>query len=81
MVNEVEISCLPDDLPSFIEVDLANLEIGKAVHFSDIAFPKGVTPVAHSGDDPVIVTVTIPGAAEQEPAAAAAPAAAPAAKK
>ncbi|ODS95242.1 MAG: 50S ribosomal protein L25/general stress protein Ctc [Lautropia sp. SCN 69-89] len=84
VVNEVEISCLPDDLPSFIEVDLANLEAGKAVHFSEIAFPKGVTPVAHAGDDPVIVTVTIPGAAEEEPAApaaASAPAAAPAAKK
>ena len=82
VVNEVEISCLPDDLPSFIEVDLANLETGKPVHFSDIVFPKGVTPVTHAGDDPVIVTVTIPGAAEEEPAPAAAPApAAPAAKK
>ena len=77
VVNEVEISCLPDDLPSFIEVDLANLEAGKAVHFSDIVFPKGVTPLAHAGDDPVIVTVTIPGEAEEEPAPA--PAAAPAA--
>ena len=83
VVNEVEISCLPDDLPSFMEVDLANLEAGTAVHFSESAFPTGVTPVTHAGDDPVIVTVTIPGAAEEEPAAAAAtaPASAPAAKK
>lgn len=82
VMNEVEVSCLPDDLPSFIEVDLANLEAGKPVHFSDIVFPKGVAPVAHAGDDPVIVTVTIPGAAEEEaaPAASATPAAPPAKK-
>ncbi|MBC6960601.1 MAG: hypothetical protein DWB43_13875 [Lautropia sp.] len=80
MVNDVEVICLPGDLPSFIEVDLANLEAGKAVHLSDIVFPAGVAPIVSAGDDPVIVTVTIPGAAEEEPAAAA-PAAAPAAKK
>ncbi|HMM51503.1 MAG: 50S ribosomal protein L25/general stress protein Ctc [Burkholderiales bacterium] len=80
VVNDVEVICLPGDLPSFIEVDLANLEAGKAVHLSDIVFPAGVAPVVSAGDDPVIVTVTIPGAAEEEPAAAA-PAAAPAAKK
>jgi large subunit ribosomal protein L25 len=80
VVNDVEVICLPGDLPSFIEVDLANLEAGKAVHLSDIVFPAGVAPVVSAGDDPVNVTVTIPGAAEEEPAAAA-PAAAPAAKK
>ncbi|KAA0218872.1 MAG: 50S ribosomal protein L25 [Burkholderiales bacterium] len=80
VVNDVEVICLPGDLPSFIEVDLANLEAGKAVHLSDIVFPAGVAPIVSAGDDPVIVTVTIPGAAEEEPAAAA-PAAAPAAKK
>ncbi len=80
VVNEVEISCLPGDLPSFIEVDLSNLEVGKPVHLSGIAFPQGVAPVLHAGEDPVLVTVTIPGAAEEEPAPAAAPAA-PAAKK
>ncbi len=82
VVNDVEVSCLPDDLPSFIEVDLAGLEAGKPVHLSDIVFPAGVVPVVPTGDDPVIVTVTIPGAAEEEPAAPAAAApATPAAKK
>lgn len=82
VVNDVEVICLPGDLPSFIEVDLANLEAGKAVHLSDIVFPAGVAPVVSAGDDPVIVTVTIPGAAEEEPAAPAAAApATPAAKK
>ncbi len=83
VVNDVEISCLPGDLPSFIEVDLANLEAGKPVHLRDIVFPAGVAPVVPAGDNPVIVTVTIPGASEEEPAAtpAAAAPAAPAAKK
>lgn len=83
VVNDVEVNCLPGDLPSFIEVDLANLETGKPVHLRDIVFPAGVAPVVPAGDNPVIVTVTIPGAAEEEPAAAPAAAApaAPAAKK
>lgn len=81
VVNDVEISCLPGDLPSFIEVDLANLEAGKPVHLRDIVFPAGVAPVVPAGDNPVIVTVTIPGAAEEEPAATPAAPAAPAAKK
>ncbi|MGD9942493.1 MAG: 50S ribosomal protein L25/general stress protein Ctc [Burkholderiaceae bacterium] len=81
VVNDIEVSCLPDDLPSFIEVDLANLEVGKTVHVNDIQFPNGVTPILHGGENPVVVTVTVPGAAEEEPAPAAAAAPAPAAKK
>lgn len=73
--TEIEISCLPGDLPSYIEIDLANLEVGKTVHVSDVVFPKGVSPV--SGANPVLVTATQPVAAEEEkPAAAPAPAAA-----
>ncbi|HMN83653.1 MAG TPA: 50S ribosomal protein L25/general stress protein Ctc [Burkholderiaceae bacterium] len=76
--TEIEVSCLPGDLPSFIEIDLANLEVGKTVHVSDVVFPNGVSPV--SGANPVLVTATQPVAAEEEKPAAA-PAAAPAAKK
>ena len=76
--TEIEISCLPGDLPSFIEVDLANLEVGKTVHVSDVVFPQGVSPV--SSANPVLVTATQPVAAEEEKPAAA-PAPAPAAKK
>ena len=73
--TEVEVSCLPGDLPSFIEIDLASLEVGKTVHLSDVVFPKGVSPVG--GANPVLVTATQPVAAEEEkPAAAPAPAAA-----
>ena len=85
VITEVEVSCLPGALPSFIQVDLAHLEAGKSVHFNDITFPQGVTPVLPPGENPVVVTVTIPGGAEEEEpeaaSAAATPAAPPAAKK
>ena len=45
-LNEVEVSCLPKDLPEFIEVDLAKVEVGQIVHLSDIKLPKGVELVA-----------------------------------
>lgn len=41
-MNEVEISCLPQDLPEHIEVDLGELKLGDAVHLSDLKLPKGV---------------------------------------
>src|SRR5258706_3225628 len=41
-LNEVEISCLPRDLPEFIEVDLAGLELGDIIHLSEIKLPNGV---------------------------------------
>ncbi|MFT3801928.1 MAG: 50S ribosomal protein L25/general stress protein Ctc [Burkholderiaceae bacterium] len=62
VVNEIEVHCLPADLPSFIEVDLANLEVGKAVHLSSIKLPEGVTPITHGKDeDPVLVNAAVPG--------------------
>lgn len=42
-VNEIAISCLPKDLPEFIEVDLADMEVGQTIHLSDVKLPKGVT--------------------------------------
>jgi large subunit ribosomal protein L25 len=49
---EVEVSCLPKDLPEFIEVDMAAVEIGQIVHLSDLKLPKGVELVAlaHGND-------------------------------
>ena len=41
-LNEVEISCLPKDLPEFVEVDLAALKVGDIVHLSELKLPKGV---------------------------------------
>ncbi|WP_058835400.1 50S ribosomal protein L25/general stress protein Ctc [Luteimonas abyssi] len=41
-LNEVQVSCLPQDLPEFIEVDLAALELGQSIHLSELKLPKGV---------------------------------------
>lgn len=41
-LNEVTVSCLPRDLPEFIEIDLSNLKVGDIVHLSDVKLPKGV---------------------------------------
>ena len=51
-ITEVEVSCQPQDLPEFIEVDLAKVEVGQIVHLSDLTLPKGVELVAlaHGND-------------------------------
>ena len=52
IMTELEISCLPGDLPEYIEVDLAKVNVGEAVHLSDIVLPEGVEIYAlqHGGD-------------------------------
>jgi len=45
-LTELEITCLPRDLPEYIEVDLADVDVGQSVHISDITLPAGVTSVA-----------------------------------
>jgi large subunit ribosomal protein L25 len=51
-ISELEISCLPADLPEYIEVDLVDVEIGQTVHISDLQLPKGVesTQLSHGHD-------------------------------
>ena len=44
--NEIEIRCLPGDLPEYIEVDMAEVEVGQVVHLSDVSLPEGVVSVA-----------------------------------
>lgn len=50
-LNEVEVVCLPGDLPESIEVDLSKMEIGGTVHLSDVALPKGVELATKLDDD------------------------------
>jgi len=57
VLTEVEVACLPADLPAHIEVDLANLEVGDSVHLADIALPQGVSFVIHGGDSNPVVAV------------------------
>jgi len=70
-LTELQISCLPKDLPEFIEVDLTQLGVGEAIHISAITLPKGVTSVdlAHGHDsDNSVVSVLPPrgGATDDE---------------
>lgn len=74
LLNEIEISCLPKDLPEFVAVDLANLQVGQSLHISDLTLPEGVSSVAlaHGAEgDLGVVTILAPLKAE-EPAADAA---------
>jgi len=77
-MNEVEIECLPADLPEFVEVDLKDLAVGHAIHVSELAMPKGVAPVVHRGEDPVVVNAVMPRAAAAEEEVTAEAAAVPA---
>jgi large subunit ribosomal protein L25 len=88
VVTEIEVLCLPADLPEFIAVDLSGLKKGMSLHLSDVKLPKGVTAVTHGKNNPVLVSVVaVAGAevaaeaSEAAPAAAAGTAAAPAAGK
>jgi len=80
VVTELDVSCLPADLPEFIEVDLSGVKKGQSLHLADIQLPKGVKAVTHGKPNPVLVSVTVPAAEESAEAAATdAAAAAPAA--
>jgi len=74
VMKELELSCLPKDLPEFIEVDLGNLQAGHSLHLSAIKLPPGVEPIVPKGEDPTIATIVIPKVmtAEEELAEAAA---------
>lgn len=70
-LNEVEVSCLPKDLPEFLEVDLGDLKVGDIVHLSQVKLPAGVEiPELKLGKEhDVAVVVAKPGRVEAEPAA------------
>ena len=72
VMNDLNIACLPADLPEFIEVDLAHLALGHSIHVSDLKLPQGITVAGHGhAEDAVVATVQIPrGAIEAEAEAA-----------
>jgi large subunit ribosomal protein L25 len=78
VMTEIDITCLPADLPEFIEVDLSGLTKGVSLHVNDLKLPKGVKVVTHGKNNPVLVSVV--SKAAEEAAAAAEAAAAEAAK-
>ena len=64
ILTEVDISCLPTDLPEFISVDLAELTAGHSLHLSDLVLPTGVEVVALAkGDNSPVATIVIPRSA------------------
>ena len=70
-LTSVEITCLPSDLPEFIEIDMTNLEIGDSIHLSELQLPAGVEIVALlQGEEHDAVVVSIHakggGASEEE---------------
>jgi large subunit ribosomal protein L25 len=73
VVNEIEVACIPANLPEFISVDLSGLKKGVSLHLNDITLPQGVKAITHGKPNPVLVSVTAP--VEEVEAAPAAPAA------
>ncbi len=69
IATELQISCLPKDLPEFIAIDLSHLKKGHSLHLSGITLPPGVKALTHGQKDPVLVAVV---ATKEEPAASAA---------
>jgi len=92
VMTELDVICLPDDLPNFIEVDLSTLELGHSIHISNLKLPQAVVSTQlRGGDDAVVATVVVPkaevepevevaAAADAAAAVGAAPAAEPAAE-
>jgi len=63
VMTDLEIVCLPKDLPEYIEVDVAEVNVGEGIHLSDLKLPEGteIAALLHGGDAAQIVaTVHIP---------------------
>ena len=60
VVTDLEVSCLPANLPEFIAVDLSGLKKGTSLHAKDLSMPHGVTAVIRGRENPVIVAVVAP---------------------
>jgi large subunit ribosomal protein L25 len=72
MMQDVEVSCMPDDLPEFLELDLSNMNLNETLSLGDIKLPSGVTIPELAHRNPPVVSVHSPRAAEPEPEAVAA---------
>ena len=72
VVNELDVTCMPSDLPEFIAIDLSGLKKGASLHLDDITLPKGVTAVTRGKKNPVLVSVVAQAEEVVDPAAAAA---------
>ncbi len=70
IITEVDVACLPKDLPEFIEVDLSNLAAGHSIHLSELNLAKGIELLLLTkGEDRAVATITIPRGAVEAAAA------------
>lgn len=65
VMNDVQIACLPKDLPEFILVDLKDLSTGHSIHLKDVTLPPGVRVLVHGNDNPVVANAVVRGAEEE----------------
>jgi large subunit ribosomal protein L25 len=75
MRNETVVSCLPKDLPEYIEVDISGMSLNESIHLSQLKVPEGVVLVELAKEDVAVVAIHSPRAEEPEPTAAVATAA------
>jgi len=57
VLTELDVACMPADLPEFIEVDVGELKAGENLHVTQLKLPKGVKAVLHGSDDPIVVGI------------------------
>lgn len=67
VLTEIDVACLPKDLPEFIEVDLKGMEADQSIHLSELTLPSGVEVTHHGEGDPVVVTALKVGATAGDP--------------
>jgi large subunit ribosomal protein L25 len=71
IVREIEVECLPLDIPEYFNVDVSALDIGDSVHIEDLSMPEGVAAIYESN---LALVAVVPPTVEEAPTAAAAPA-------
>lgn len=70
-ITELDITCLPKDLPEYIAVDVSELGMNESIHLSAITLPEGVeltVTAYHEGEDPAVATIAAPKVVEEESA-------------
>jgi len=65
VLTELDVACMPADLPEFIEVDVGELKAGENLHVTQLKLPKGVKAVLHGSDDPIVVGIVGKGGNEE----------------
>ena len=65
-MHEIEVECLPKDIPESIEIDVSSLNAGKSVHIKDIAFGAGIKPTAGADEVVLAIVSAVKEEAEEE---------------